>query len=786
MGMVQKLTPVKDSIIWSLLHRFYQEKGPEAWSKELVPQGSTANCYTADVYAAIAADFLRDCAAQGCAKPPMIIELGGGSGRFAWQFLNRLLRYQFSADEQGPDFTYMLTDAAERNVANWQSKRRFSKLIANGTLQFGQLLVEAEPVIRTASGEALSPADLADRPVIIIANYLFDCIPSDMFRIRDHEIRRVLLGLESETEGFLDQPLTGFEALSETFATRKLDGAPTGHPVIDDILQKYAQREGDFYVTVPEESFRFLESFSHRQAPMMLLAGDLAYSDPKDFDLESPFIFDSYFAHYTNFDMFAELFRARGGKVAFERLKDRDFSCGAFIMPGEGQTMEAMRLTFKSAQDKLREFNPYDAHELSDLIKDTVDEASFRQIFAWIRFSKFDPSVAEACMPMVFTQLQQGHQDPDRPQLFQVYMEAYRSFFPDGSDVSFDVALAQMLLAIQYNEEALELIEGSLEEFGAKPTRLYVKALILLRLKRKGQARKTLKAALKLEPDFGPAIRLMAEHFAKAPAEVAATKAPETPYEHLRVDYTDPEVREKSQAIFAKSGVVLIDNLIQPGLLEELRAAHKEAVENWQNAGLGKPNNVGDKRFTVPIRMKAPFNNPALFANPVLMDLLTKAMGDKPILNAFGAVVTRKNARMQHVHREHPLLFADDAVNVVLPTYATTTLIPLIDLDKEAGGTQLWENTHRTETDYQWQGDPLEIYTRAGSALTFDYRLYHGGMPCKASHNRPLVFLSYSLPWFKDTLAFESHAAIGISPSELEQVPEEHRDIFRFARKLEE
>jgi len=59
-------------------------------------------------------------------------------------------------------------------------------------------------------------------------------------------------------------------------------------------------------------------------------------------------------------------------------------------------------------------------------------------------------------------------------------------------------------------------------------------------------------------------------------------------------------------------------------------------------------------------------------------------------------------------------------------------------------------------------------------------------MPCKADHNRPLVFLSYSLPWFKDTLAFESHSAIGIAPSELEQVPEEHRDIFRFARKLEE
>ena len=139
---------------------------------------------------------------------------------------------------------------------------------------------------------------------------------------------------------------------------------------------------------------------------------------------------------------------------------------------------------------------------------------------------------------------------------------------------------------------------------------------------------------------------------------------------------------------------------------------------------------------------------------------------------------------MQHVHREHPLLFHTDPGNANVPCYATTILIPLIDLDEEAGGTQLWEGTHTTARDEEYEGDPHIFYTRAGSALVFDYRTYHGGMPCRASHGRPLLYFTYTMPWFHDTLAFESHAAMGLSDAERMRVPENHRDLFRFAKRI--
>jgi len=388
--------------------------------------------------------------------------------------------------------------------------------------------------------------------------------------------------------------------------------------------------------------------------------------------------------------------------------------------------------------------------------------------------------VAEACLPIVFELLEQGEEYPDEQQLYESFMECYRSFFPDGAPVTIDVAVAQLCLAIKYNDEALRLLEKSLDEFGPKPARLYVKALAFLRLDRTEDARTALDEALALEPGYGPALRLIADKF--EPARPNKT----LPYQHLRVAYSDPDVQARALEIYNKSGALLIDRMISPQLLADLQSAYGETVKNWRAAGLGKPNNVGDKRFTVPIRIKPPFNDPALFANPVLLNLLTEVMGDRPILSAFGAVVTLRGARMQHIHREHPLLFTHDELNQQLPTYAVNMLLPLIDLDEEAGGTQIWEGTHKLRASEKWQGEPSVIYTEAGSTLTFDYRLYHGGMPCRAEHNRPMLFLSYSLPWFKDTLAFESHAAVAISQQEMLTIPEEHRDLFKFARRIEE
>ena len=241
MPIVEKFTRFDQSIVWSLLHRFYMEAGPEAWSNKIVPQRSTSNAFCADTYASIVATFFKELMAEGSSEAPIVIELGGGSGRFAWQFLNRLFNYHFSDEDPCPQFTYLLTDGSTKNIEAWKQKDRFKPLIESELLEFAQLLIESDPIIRKEDGD-LKPSDIANRPVIIIANYLLDSIAANMFRMRNHQIEQVFVQTESTERNFLKKPITSFESISERFQSRPIkDDQPTGHPIIDAALKRYAE-----------------------------------------------------------------------------------------------------------------------------------------------------------------------------------------------------------------------------------------------------------------------------------------------------------------------------------------------------------------------------------------------------------------------------------------------------------------------------------------------------------------------------------------------------------------
>ncbi len=773
------MKPVEKSLIWSLLGRFYSEQGPNAWEDELVPQGVTSNAYTADTYATIVGAFIRELKANGVKTKPMIIELGGGSGKFAWQFLNRLLNYPSGLQENltCEDFSYVLTDAMESNLANWRGNKRFLKYVNNGVLSFAKVIVEESPKI-VFEDRVSGPSELDNVPIIIIANYLFDSVPTALFEVDEGRLFEVHMSLQSAEDDYLDRPIATFKPLKAKLTRQDALPHPTGSSLFETLIADYKKLDGQFLIPASKPSFAFLEAFVRRTGPTLLLAGDLAYADPADFPSQSPFIFDTYFAHYTNFHLFSELFKRHNGGSQFQRHRDINFCAGAFLAPGTACSLDKLSRTQTMALHALQEFNPYDANEVNDLLKENLGESSVRQILAWLRFARFDPEVAQACLGRIFEQLQQGQEDIDLAQLYESMMEAYAAYFPEQENVKFDYTLAQLLLAIKYDDEAMRLLEGSLAEFGPTPARLYVYALSLLRKNMDAPAKLALEQALELDPNYGPAKRLFNEKF-----NPSAAPSPDKS-NALKVEFSDPEMDQKAQTIFNDAGAVLIDGMLDKSFVEELRVAFGQRADEWNGGPLGKPNNVGDKRLTVPIRMRAPFDDPAIYANPAILNLLTEAMGEKPVLHAFGAVVTYKGAKMQHVHREHPLLFASDTANAALPTYAVTVLMPLVDLTEQLGGTQLWPGTQLLPADAEWEGDPTIVYTKAGSTLVFDYRVFHGGLPCNSDGLRPMLYLTYCLPWFTDTLAFESHAALGISQSELLQIPEEHRKMFRFAKRI--
>lgn len=777
--VLQKAVPVVESKLWSLAQSFYSGCEAAAWAEGALPQGAAANACLADAYAGIVAAWLRDLGPQPAERQPLVLEIGAGRGSFAWLFMQRFLKRHWLPEDGEPAFTYLMADADEDLTQGWQREPRFGRLRQRGLLDFGHLAADAPTTIRCADA-TLTFASLRQRPVVVIANYLFETMPHDLYRVRKGQLERVLLALASDDAATLSGAPGSFETITPTYTGQAIAKAETGHPLLDTIVDAYAAMGRDMAIPVPRQGFDFLQPLVDREQPLLLLARDLAYTHPDRFPNKPPFVFGGSFSQYTNFHAIGELFRHHNGGVQFQRHPDPSFTVAAFWLPGQGRSA-SLAQTRTAARERLAEFAPGHTSELLNLLTENIGRAEYGQLFAWLHSACLDPQVAQTCVALFVENYHRSTDGLDPQTLRDVYLEAYEQHLPTGIDDRFDFEVAQLLLVLRFDADANALLSSSLAELGRSPERLYVYALSLLRLQQREQARAVLEEALAMRPDFAAARQAMEEHFSTAPAQQRTDEFP-----HITVSCKSPDVAERSKAMMLEHGVVWYKDMFPRAYIEQVRDAFMARFEDWKQDEMGKPNSVGNKRYTVPLRMNAPFSDPALFAPPVLMDLLREQMGEDPIICAYGGVITYPGANSQHVHREHPLLFSNDDTNVQLPLYAANLLIPLTDIDEQLGGTQVWEGTHRLRSDQTWQGPSKVIHARMGDAIALDYRTFHGGMQCVAGNLRPLLFISYSLPWFRDTLAFDLHDAVAVSPSERAAIPQPYRDFFRFARSIQD
>src|SRR5947209_9498405 len=110
--IVETRRPFSSSHIWQLQDAYFAGRGVEAWRQGEVPHYVTSNPTIANSYAEIVLGFRRDRQRLAATPGPLtIIELGAGSGRFAFHFLRRLEALCAEADVPPTGFRYILTDA---------------------------------------------------------------------------------------------------------------------------------------------------------------------------------------------------------------------------------------------------------------------------------------------------------------------------------------------------------------------------------------------------------------------------------------------------------------------------------------------------------------------------------------------------------------------------------------------------------------------------------------------------------------------------------------------------
>lgn len=190
---------LSESILWRLQRDFYDERGIRAWSHGNVPQGITTTPHIARAYAKIALGYLRDMAAQlDPSQPVYIVELGAGSGRFAYRFVKRLADLVERSSLTHKSFTYVMTDAAPNLIDYWQAHRSLRPLLDAGIVDFAHFDATRRADITLINSNVTLRAAAVANPMIVVANYVFDSIPHDSFSIRDGELFENLVKVSSE------------------------------------------------------------------------------------------------------------------------------------------------------------------------------------------------------------------------------------------------------------------------------------------------------------------------------------------------------------------------------------------------------------------------------------------------------------------------------------------------------------------------------------------------------------------------------------------------------------
>lgn len=487
---------LSQSALWERQRRFYEARAPEIWGTATVPHSITCNPRIAGTYARLALEFLRAAGADLHASPadatdvPHIVELGGGSGRFAHLFIGHL-----TALAPGLRFVYVLTDFSPGRVASWAAHPSFGPLVEQGLLDFAVLDAESPgPLELTISGRSLAAGCLR-APVVGIANYLFDTLPQDGYLIRAGELleARVVLGSEAAQDAV---PRVDWQA------------APCG-PIPDDVrgvLEQYTEMLDDTTVLVPVGAMECLTFLSDlTAAPSCAFVADKGHSTPVELcsNQEPSFVFHgTCFSLMVNFDFLARWVRGRGDLAILPRDPARSLVVAAFV----AGRLDHPHLFEAWVQDQLLDTGPDNFFTVRPLLSAAQ---SIEPMLAALRLSRFDPVLLIELLPALLEVLP-GVPDSMRSEVDRVLQRVWENYFPIGEPIDMALCVGLAYSAMAYFAEAVDFLSRSVKENPDSAPAAFAMSVARRGVRDLGAALEWADRALQLQPTFSEARALRA------------------------------------------------------------------------------------------------------------------------------------------------------------------------------------------------------------------------------------------------------------------------------------
>jgi hypothetical protein len=446
--------------------------------------------------------FLRDLSTLHDGQPVHIVELGSGSGRFAYLFLKKFLNlYRNSVLKKIP-VKYVMTDFTESNLEYWRTHPWFLPFIKEGSLDLARFDLESDVQIELLhSGETLSSSTLRN-PLIVISNYVFDSTPQDSFFAGKENLFETLVELVTRHEEIdLEDP----DILSKVEISAR-ENLVTGDyyedPEWNRILLAYKQRLTEtafLFPTAALQCIRNLHGLSGGR--MLLLSGDRGYSQDEELKLGRgipAFTLHGSFSMMVDYQIIGEYCRCLGGQVLHPARQTESLNISAFLF---GDLPDDFIETRQAYAEAIEKFGPDDFFTLKEGMAHMFDALSLDEILAFLRLSGWDYKRFRECLPALKEFLPEMT-DFQKQQLREAVVKVWDSYLPIGEESDLAFELGTLLLELEFHEHALEFLQRSVDLYGLAPGTAYNIAVCYYSLGEVDRALEYINQALGLDPKF--------------------------------------------------------------------------------------------------------------------------------------------------------------------------------------------------------------------------------------------------------------------------------------------
>ncbi|MFN7959755.1 MAG: tetratricopeptide repeat protein [Thermoanaerobaculia bacterium] len=482
-----------------------------AWSQGVVPHYVTSNPWIANAYAQVVFGWLRDwCGGPGLdpSRPVYLLELGCGSGRFAYLFLTRFFELLGSSHLAGQPVRYVLSDFTEYNLDVLRSHPALQPFVEAGLLDFARYDAgEDLELVLSQSGQRLGPEGTAN-PLAVLANYVFDGLPQDAFTLRAGRLHETLTTLTSkERQPDLEDP----ELLSRLVLEWKHRPASLpyyGEPELDGILAEYVQDLQATTLLFPLGALRCAQNLARLSGRrLLLLSGDKGHSSAASLAGQLPpgLALHGSFSLMVNLHALGRWFVRAGGEFLAPPSEGVTLNVVAGLLGEPPAGWVETRLAFEAA---IGRGGPDDFYSVKKGIESCYAALSLDQLLAWLRLSGFDHNIFLGCLPSLLARLPEATERA-RQGLLAAVDRVWEGYFPLHEPQRLVSRLAELLLALGCPQRALEYAHRAAELEGENADLAVLAARCHLELGALEAARERVAAALEAEPDHSGALDLL-------------------------------------------------------------------------------------------------------------------------------------------------------------------------------------------------------------------------------------------------------------------------------------